>query len=145
MYMWSLWWFWCICEVYMWSLCGGLMYMWSVYVKLMVVWCICEVYMWSLWWFDVYVNLELPMFCQNVDSFLFRQISGALSACSHALLGKVMPNISSDVDWKHNISTRGGVNGRFLTLLQVLVFFKVEAMQSWRNYQNDEVMKVHRW
>jgi len=38
------------------------------------------------------------MFCRDVDSFSFRQISGALSACSHALLGKVMPNFSGDVD-----------------------------------------------
>jgi len=36
------------------------------------------------------------MFCRNVDSFPFRQISGALSACSHALLGKVLPNFSGD-------------------------------------------------
>jgi hypothetical protein len=38
------------------------------------------------------------MFFRNVDSFPFWQISGALSACSHALLGKVMPNFSGDVD-----------------------------------------------
>ena len=36
------------------------------------------------------------MFCRNVDSFPFRQISSALSACSHALLGKVMSNCFGD-------------------------------------------------
>ena len=45
-----------------------------------------------------YLKCELPIFCRNVDSFPFWQISSALSACSHALLGKVMPNFSGDVD-----------------------------------------------